>query len=110
MRCSEHPFLCPSQAGKHCRELIKALSEGAQHKQERRALTGIVVEAQHEVGDEGEQERLHQVVGHLDQALRGRKGQLTVHSSCAFPVHHLQMDMHSMSAHLALHACWQHVM
>ena len=33
-------------------------------------LTSVVVKAQHEVGNGRKQERLGQVVGHLDQALR----------------------------------------
>ena len=49
-----------------------------------------MVETEHEVADEGEEERLRQVVGHLDQALRGREGQLAVHPRRPLPVHHLR--------------------
>ena len=68
-----------------------------------------MVEAQHEVGDGGEEERLRQVVGHLNEALRRRKGQLAVHSGRPLSVHHL-CSPHTASSHasgswMTCHTC-----
>ena len=52
--------------------------------------TRIILEAEHPVRDEGEEERLEQVVGQLDQALRDGEGQLVVHTRRTLAVHHLQ--------------------
>ena len=69
-------------------KLLSALNAGQEGP-----LTGGVVKAEHEIGDAGEEERLRQVVGHLYEALRRRKGQLAVHASRPLPVHHLHTSI-----------------
>ena len=52
--------------------------------------TRVILEAQHPVGDDGEEERLNEVVRQLNQALGDGEGQLVIHARRAFSVHHLR--------------------
>ena len=105
-RLSAGTLPCHSALAVKARPLRQQMCNGETVCQKALGLTSIVVKTQHEVGDEREQERLRQVVRHLNQALRGRKGQLAVHSCRPLPVHHLRSP-HSASAP-ALASCSAH--